>query len=576
MQARAATAGILKNFRSGTRSLSSVTMGSGYWSSAWRSSRKAGGLAAAPARLGDARARHISLASWAEVERLVFLGGSGQGEGYRGGSILRLSTNSLAVGWNVGASAGISAGGTSLERSPSVETWVRRGGLMKVTGDPSGGRSLPQHKGIGFGRHVQRGTELALICGHAVGRDALRDKARAWLVRPGLDEDARGDVVQVRERHDVGRRAPAVVHLGEAQPGPVGDEQRPVVGGDLVRPLLPFLDDLDDVGHGGRGHLTGRGGDAHDVVAVAVESRAPGREARVEERPRVHGEGEMDGGFLVEARGACPALPRLGDEHLERRAPGPARGRRELGLEVVDVVRGDVDGEVLEPLGAGGLREAAHERAGRVRDGVAAPRRGHRDAARPARQLPHRAHELRRPWPVRHRSRTQYLDEQDELALFLVGGLGARVGEQLVLVDGERVLQIVDVLQPTPDGGLDEPDPTVAAVHLQLAGIGHGEAAGQRVVVDKRPRQGPLHGPGGGIPFPGHVGLEHVQRLDESHLGRVAVEPRQAERALRRRPRRRDQALREPLYGHGLGRRRRRHVERAERDSGGAPFGGLA
>lgn len=165
MQARAATAGILKNFRSGTRSLSSVTMGSGYWSSAWRSSCKAGGLAAAPAGLGDARARHISLASWAEVERLVFLGGSGQGEGYRRGSILRLSTNSLAVGWNVGASAEISAGGTSLERSPSVETWVRRGGLMKVTGDPGGGRSLPQHKGIGFGRHVQRGTKLALICG---------------------------------------------------------------------------------------------------------------------------------------------------------------------------------------------------------------------------------------------------------------------------------------------------------------------------------------------------------------------------------------------------------------------------
>ncbi|BAS92548.1 Os05g0179450, partial [Oryza sativa Japonica Group] len=253
--------------------------------------------------------------------------------------------------------------------------------------------------------------------GDAVGCDALGDEPCPWFVGPGLDEDTRGDVVQVRERHDVARWAPPVVHLGEAQPRPVGDQQRPVVGGDLVRvdsghlsggpprelrrePLLPLPDHPHHVGDARRRHPPGGGGHPHDVVAVAVE---PGAAAREEERPGVHGEGEVDRRRGVERGGAGAALPCLGDEHLEGGAAGAAGGRRELGLEVVDVVGGDVDGEVLEAGRAGRLREGADHGAGRVGHRVAPPRRGHRDALAAAGELADRAHELRRPRAVRHR-----------------------------------------------------------------------------------------------------------------------------------------------------------------------------
>ena len=46
--------------------------------------------------------------------------------------------------------------------------------------------------------HVHHGVVEG---GDAVGRHALRDEPRPWLVGPGLDEDARGDAVQVRQRH---------------------------------------------------------------------------------------------------------------------------------------------------------------------------------------------------------------------------------------------------------------------------------------------------------------------------------------------------------------------------------------
>jgi hypothetical protein len=46
---------------------------------------------------------------------------------------------------------------------------------------------------------------------------------------------------------------------------------------------------------------------------------------------------------------------------------------------VVDVVGGDVDGHVLEALGAVQIREVADAPAGRIQDGVAAPGRGRRD-----------------------------------------------------------------------------------------------------------------------------------------------------------------------------------------------------
>jgi len=36
--------------------------------------------------------------------------------------------------------------------------------------------------------------------GDAVGRHALRDEPRPWLVGPGLDEDARGDAGQLGQR----------------------------------------------------------------------------------------------------------------------------------------------------------------------------------------------------------------------------------------------------------------------------------------------------------------------------------------------------------------------------------------
>ena len=73
--------------------------------------------------------------------------------------------------------------------------------------------------------------------GDTVGRHALGDEPRPWLVRPRLHQDARRDVVQVRQGHDVRRRPPAVVHLREPEPRPVRHQQRPVVRHDLVRVL---------------------------------------------------------------------------------------------------------------------------------------------------------------------------------------------------------------------------------------------------------------------------------------------------------------------------------------------------
>ncbi|RCV16030.1 LOW QUALITY PROTEIN: hypothetical protein SETIT_3G104600v2 [Setaria italica] len=405
--------------------------------------------------------------------------------------------------------------------------------------------------------HVHHGVVEG---GDAVGRHALRDEPCPWLVGPGLDEDARGDAVQVCQRHHVGRRAPPVVHLGEAQPRPVRHQQRPVVGGDLVRvagllpgrparelrrePLLPLPDDLYHVGDGRRGHLPRRGGDAHDVVAVAVEADAGAREAGGEERSRVHGEAEVDGGVRVERRGAGAALPCLGDEHLERGAAAPARGRGELGLEVVDVVGGDVDGQVLEALDAVQLGEAADVRT--AGSGMASRSQRNPTTKPTARERRHLHASNRapvsqgggnlespasRPNPAQCGSNrdeaSAYLDEQDELVLLLVAGPWQRVREELVLGDLERVLEVVDVLEPAPHGGLDEPDALAAAVDVEPAGVlGHGEATRERVVLDERPREGPLDGLRRADPVARRVGLEDVQRLDERHLGRRSSQDR--------------------------------------------------
>jgi hypothetical protein len=302
----------------------------------------------------------------------------------------------------------------------------------------------------------------------AVGRDALRDEPGPRLARPGLHQDARGDVVEVRERDDVRGRAPSVVHLGEPEPRPVGHQQRAVVGGDLVRvdgarlpaspplelrrhPPLPVLDEPHHLRDRRPGHLPRRRRHAHDVVAVAVEAGA-----RAHQRARVDGEAEVDGGVRVEPGRAGPALPRLGDQHLERRAP-PAVGSAVPRLEVVDVDRVDVDGEVLEPPGAVvGGRERAHRCAGRVGDRVAAPLRRHRHGLRAARELADRVHELRGPGPVGDRVAEPEadheaaareggdLDEQDERARVLL--LRGRGREELVLGDHQARREPLDGL----------------------------------------------------------------------------------------------------------------------------------
>jgi hypothetical protein len=120
-----------------------------------------------------------------------------------------------------------------------------------------------------------------------------------------------------------------------------------------------------------------------------------------------------------------------------------------------------------------------------------------------------------------------YLDKQDELVLLLLTGPRQRVRELVVLGDLERVLEVVGVLEPALHGGLDELDALAAAVDEEPAGVlGHGEVTHERVVVDERTREGPLDGLRRADPVPRRVGLEDVQRLNERHLGRVAVEPR--------------------------------------------------
>jgi hypothetical protein len=80
-----------------------------------------------------------------------------------------------------------------------------------------------------------------------------------------------------------------------------------------------------------------------------------------------------------------------------------------------------------------------------------------------------------------------YLDEQDELVLLLLAGPRQRVREQVILGDQERVLEVVDVLEPAPHGGLDEPDALAVAVDVEPAGVlGHGEAIREWVIVDER------------------------------------------------------------------------------------------
>jgi hypothetical protein len=94
-----------------------------------------------------------------------------------------------------------------------------------------------------------------------------------------------------------------------------------------------------------------------------------------------------------------------------------------------------------------------------------------------------------------------------------------------------------------------------ATVDLQQPAVGReAEAAGERVVLDEGLGQRALDGArwavgGGEVPVGG--GLEDVQRLDEGHLGRVAVEPGEAERAGRRGLGRGHQPLRQPLDGLG-------------------------
>ena len=432
--------------------------------------------------------------------------------------------------------------------------------------------------------------------GDAVRGDALRDEPRPWLVGPRLHQDTRGDVVQVRQWHDVGRRAPPVVHLREAEARPVGHQQGPVVGRDLVRvdaggahlprrpprelrghPPLPVLDDLHHLRDRGPGHFPRGRRHAHDVVAVAVEPGAATRERGVQHGPRVHGEAEVDGGVRVEPGRAGAALPRLGDEHLERGAPRGARVRRAvLRLEVVDVVGGDVDGEVLEPLAVGvGSREAPDQRGGGVRDRVAAPLRHHRQRVFGAAcQLPDRVHELRGARAVGDgvaeaeaddESAAREggdLDEQDERALVLLVACGGGGREEVVLGDHQRGLQVVHVLEGAGGLGLREPHAGVAAVHRLLrAGLRQDQAARERVVVDQCAGQRALDGPGragGGaaVNAAGSGGggrLEDVQRLDERHLRGVPVEPGEVERAGWRRLGRNHQARRQPV--DGLGRR---------------------
>ncbi|KAM3347651.1 hypothetical protein ACQJBY_021532 [Aegilops geniculata] len=438
--------------------------------------------------------------------------------------------------------------------------------------------------------------------GDAVGRHALGDEPCPWLVRPRLHQDARRDVVQVREGHDVGWRPPAVVHFGESEPRPVRHQQRLVVRRDLVRvlsavgaglpgrppcelrrhPPLAILDDLHHVGDRGAGNLACGRRDAHDVVAVAVEPGAGARERGLQKGPGVHGEGEVHSGLRLEPRRAGAALPRLGHQHLERRAPGAGVLRVVLGLEVSNVVRGDVHGEVLETLGARGTRQAADDGARRVRDRLAAPLGLHRQAfhvAAAAGELTDGGHELRGAGAVGDgvaeaeaddeaaTGEGGNLDEQDELALVLL--LGGRGREQLVLGDHHRVFQVLHVLERAGGRGLGEPDAAAvaAAVHLQQPAIvREPQAAGERVVVDKSLRQSPFDGPRrarivAAVKMPVRSRLEDVQRLDERHLGGVAVEPGQAERADRRGLGWRHQALREPLDGlvHG------RHCNEAAR-----------
>uniref|UniRef100_A0A8I6XVP7 Uncharacterized protein n=1 Tax=Hordeum vulgare subsp. vulgare TaxID=112509 RepID=A0A8I6XVP7_HORVV len=438
--------------------------------------------------------------------------------------------------------------------------------------------------------------------GDAVGRHALGDQPRSWLVRPWLHQYARRDVVQVREGHDVRRRSPAVVDLGEPEPRPVRHQQRPVVRRDLIRvhvavgpglpgrpppelgrhPPLTVLDDLHHVRDGGAGHLARGRRDAHDVVAVTVEPGAGALERGVQEGAGVHGEAEVDGGVWLEARRAGAALPRLGHKHLERRAPGAGVLRVVLALEVVDVVRGDVHGEILEPPGPRGARQAADDGAGRVRDGLAAPLRLHRqtfDAAAAAGELTDGGHELSGSRTVGDgvaeaeaddeaaAGEGGDLDEQDEPALVLL--LGGRGREQLVLGDHHGVLQVLHVLERAAGRGLREPDAAALAATVDLQQppfLREPQAAGERVVVDKSLRQSPLNGPGrasvvAADKMPVKSRLEDVQRLDERHLGGVAVEPGQAERADRRGFGRCHQALHHPVDGlvHG------RHCNQAAR-----------
>jgi hypothetical protein len=104
-----------------------------------------------------------------------------------------------------------------------------------------------------------------------------------------------------------------------------------------------------------------------------------------------------------------------------------------------------------------------------------------------------------------------YLDKQDELVLLLLTGPRQRVRELVVLGDLQRVLEVVDVLEPTVHRGLDELDALAAAVDVEPAGVlGHGEVTHERVVVDERTREGPLNGLRRADPVPRRVGLEDV------------------------------------------------------------------
>ncbi|XBI16346.1 hypothetical protein VPH35_058617 [Triticum aestivum] len=375
--------------------------------------------------------------------------------------------------------------------------------------------------------------------GDTVGRDALGDEPRPGLVRQG---------------HDVRRRTPAVVHLREPEPRPVRYQQRPVVRRDLVRVLAARRD-------------------AHDVVAVAVEAYAAARERGVQQGPGVHGEAEVDGGVRFEPRRARAALPRFGHQHLKRRTPRAAVLRVVLRLEVVDVVRGDVHGEVLEPLGARRARQAADDGAGRVRDGLTAPLRLHRQAfyCAAAGELPHRGHELRGAGAVGDgvaeaeaddkaaAGEGGNLDEQDKLALVLL--LGGRGREQLVLGYHHGVLQVLHVLERATGRGLREPDAAAlaAAVDLQQPTfLREPQASRERVVLHQGLRHSPLDGPRrasvvAAVKMPVKSRLEDVERLDERHLGGVPIKPGQAERTDRRGLGRRHQALHQPVDGlvHG-------------------------